>query len=458
MIKSLATRFSSTILLLVWAFALFLPLSVSAADDVLTVSVTPPLFQLTIGPGEFWASALKIVNTNPFDVTYYAHLVNFENTGEGGTGNFIPILNNEEALIEESFSLAHWVDITKDPIVVPKGQSIDVPFTVDIPENAEPGGHYAAILVGTQPPELGDGVGPTLSVSSYVSSLIFVRITGDVVEKARIREFVTNKGLYERPEAEFVLRFENTGTVHVQPQGTITIYNMWGKERGSVAINQKTHFGNVLPGSIRKFEFDWSSDFSPLDIGRYSAVVTLAYGDEVKQNVSATTYFWVIPVVPALGTLAVFFGLIAGITFFIRRYIKHVLTLEHSLHAQMYSDADVQHEEVHVTMESLALPIKEGIIDLRNMTSQRPEPAAVMDEEIPSVEDALPEAEKYESRLSRSQFFMKYRLFFVFMLLIGVSATVAVFYFGEVLVPSRTYHISNVSVQEETEEVKDIKD
>ncbi len=291
------------------------------AQEKFTLTVTPPLFQLTIGPGEFWASSLKAVNTNPYDVTLYASVMNFESSGEEGQGKFTPLVDqNQEA---NPNTLARWIEVSREPIFVPKGTSAEIPFSIRIPEDAPPGGHYAAILVGLEP--AGDASGPTIRVSSYVSSLFFVRIKGDVREEGGIREFRTNQSRYESAKVDFTLRFENTGTVHVRPAGSVIIYDMWGKERGRVALNEKTDFGNVLPKSTRKFLLSWEGESRWWDFGRHRAIVTLAYGAEARQNVSDTTYFWIVPLKP----LGVAMGGIAAFTLFvvwaIRVYVRRVV-------------------------------------------------------------------------------------------------------------------------------------
>ncbi len=416
------------------------------AEEALTVSVTPPLFQITIGPGEFWASNLKIVNTYPYDVAYYTTVVNFEASGEGGTGTFVPIIEDFGDPEQHTHSLAYWIDITKEATVVPKGSSVEVPFSVRIPENAEPGGHYAAILVGTQPPQRDPEGGLSVAVSSYVSSLFFARIQGEVIEDGRIREFVPEKTWYEKPEASFTLRFENTGTVHVRPQGDITIYNMWGKERGKVEINQKTNFGNVLPGSTRRFTFSWNSDASVFDLGRYRAEVALTFGDEVKRNVTATTYFYVLPVVPvasSVGGLVLFFG---SIFYFVRRYVRRVVALEqariaHSVGVDIPTVSPA--EAPTLTLSAFARPLEEGIIDLRAMAQGGSMPTPRESRAEPTLQTPS------HPPVSFVQFAKKYRLFFYFIAVVAVGVSLGALLFGDSFVPSRTYEISNVSIEEE---------
>ncbi len=305
--------------ILLFAVIILTP-ALTSAQQSLSLSVTPPLFQLTVLPEQSWQSAIKIINTNNFDLTLYATPVNFAPVGEGGQGDFVPIFETET----DGKTLAEWITVTNDPIIVPREQSLEVPFSIAVPSDAPPGGHFAAILIGTRPS--GSSVTPmAVQTSQMVSSLLFMRIEGDVLEQGRIREFYSSENFFETPEAEFTLRFENSGNVHIRPQGVITIYNMWGKKRGEIPINQVSNFGNVLPGSIRKFSFSWKGEWSFGDIGRYTADVVLTYGQNARQNVSQTTAFWVIPLKGLVAALLLLFILIWSIRWAIKSYVRHML-------------------------------------------------------------------------------------------------------------------------------------
>lgn len=417
------------------AYVLFSILIVSAAasanaQEKLSVTLTPPLYQLTIGPGESWTSSLKVVNNNPFDVTYYAQLVDMEANGETGQSRFIPILDPQDPTLVNS-QLARWIHIEQTPIFIKAGQSRNLQFTVDIPQNAEPGGHYAAILVGTQPLSTST-LGSQMKISSFVSSLLFVRVKGEVIEAGRIREFTSDRSLYQTPKADFVLRFENTGNTHLKPEGSMTIYNMWGKERGSVKINQGAGFGNVLPQSIRRFEFSWEGEENVFDIGRYSASVTLAYGEDGRKNISATTYFWVIPLIPVSITLGILLGFVLMLVWFIRRYIRRALALERERFGVPQGFIPVP--EVKTPVRAMIEPLREGVVDLRS---------------IGSAPISIAEPSSSHSRLSFGQFLAKYRLFFAFIIVILVAGGAMWFYFGKVLVPERPFNIETVDFSEE---------
>lgn len=308
-------------LFLVVVLAVFTFVSVASAQESLTLSISPSIFNISANPGQEWKSTIRVINVNKFDLTVYVDVFNFIPQGDGG-GSFVSVQDGDQL----GLTIAEWFEIQKTGITIPREQSVEIPFTVKVPVDANPGGHSAAILVGTKPltPEVGQA---SVQTSQMITSLFFARVAGDIVESGSIREFNTTKTYLNSPEATFELRFENKGNVHLQPQGDIRITNMWGEERGIIPINQNSNFGLVAREQIRKFTFTWKGEWSMSDIGRYTAVATLGYGTDSKQFASSKTIFWVIPF-KLLAGIIIFFALFFSIsTWFVRKYIRHTLTM-----------------------------------------------------------------------------------------------------------------------------------
>lgn len=308
----------------VCALAALLPLFATAqSEDRLTLTLTPPLIQVTIGPGESWSSSLKVVNNNPYDVTLYASVMDFASQGDSGQGKLTPVIRREGETLN---ILAEWIEVSEEPFLVPKETSYEVPFTVRIPENVSPGGHYATILVGTQSLATTTN-GPVISVSSLISSLLFVRIKGETIEKGYIQSFLSEHRIYsqQKPEVKFALKFKNDGSVHLQPKGDVRILTMWGNEVGNIPINQNTNFGNVLPESSRIYEFTWQGEEGVFDVGLYRAIATLTFGEDGHQKIVGETSFWIIPLKPLLFTLGGLLLLVLVTTLLIRGYIRRSL-------------------------------------------------------------------------------------------------------------------------------------
>ena len=336
-----------------------------ASADSLSLTITPPFFDLNVSPGDSWSSSIKVVNTNPTDISVYASVMGFAPSDEQGHGRFL----DAASTAGDPDALANWITASKGPVNIPAGSSAEIPFSIVVPANASPGGHYAGILIGTEPAAAGAS-GSHIGVSSYISSLIFVRVAGDIKEEGNIEEFSTAQDLYQDPNVSFVLKFTNSGNVHLRPIGEIEIYNAWGKERGKIDVNQVGALGYVLPSSTREFDFEWQGDPSWFDIGPYTAVATLAYGDNGSKNVSSTIGFWILPIwkllTVALGTL--FFIIIFVIA--LRRYVRRALALEMSKYGgdsviQRESLQEEETERPRLNFRALGQPVREGVIDLR---------------------------------------------------------------------------------------------
>jgi hypothetical protein len=263
-----------------------------------------------------------VVNTNASVLPVRIELMGFAPSDEQGHGTFI----DPSKLTNDPDALANWIIVSSAPVSIPPGGAVDVPFSIVVPHDAAPGGHYAAILIGTEP-----GAGEATShvgVSSFISSLIFVRVAGDINESGNIQEFSTDKALYQDPNVNFTLRFQNTGNVHVRPVGEIDIYNAFGKKRGEVDINQTGNLGYVLPSSTRRFDVSWQGDASLLDIGQYTAVLTFSYGEDGKKSVSQTVTFWVLPLEKLAEDFFWAVLIIGGFIFILKRFVRKMLTRE----------------------------------------------------------------------------------------------------------------------------------
>lgn len=410
------------IIAVLFLFGLFLGEGTTVHAESQSLSVTPPLFQLSIKPGDIWQSSIQVVNTNPFPLTVYAHVVNFAPDGEEGRGRFMPIVSPDE----NKATIAEWIQISEGPYSIPPEQTQEISFFVEVPDNAAPGGHFAAILIGTEPPR---DVTESLAVvtSQSVASLFFVRIEGDIVENATIREFSILDRSIEYPVAEFSLRFENKGNVHLQPRGDIVITNMWGKTRGIIPINHETHFGNVLPASIRDFRFTWKGEQSLADIGLYKAIVTLGYGEDGVKSASATTYFWVVPIKGALITLLVLVLFIYALSWMIRRYIRNMLILagvdpDETRSQSVATPLRLKRATTLRTYKTVSAPLQKGVLDLRTR---------------------LESTSEYKDMIRTIvSFVLQYKIFFISLLLVIAAFVIAVEYIREVSETSRMYEIT----------------
>lgn len=260
----------------VLAFTLsFLPTPIHADS----ITLTPPRFELIGNPGDTISEKIRVNNSSDVDITYQVTIQDFRASGDEGSVDFV-----DPSISNNSFSLARWMTFEPSQFTVPAGQESIVNFTIRIPKNGEPGGHYGSVLV-TRP---GTTVPGGASVSSTVASLILLRVSGETTEKLSLESFAADNGFQQYGPVNFNMRFKNDGNVHVAPTGTIVITNIFGKKVKEIPVTPT----NVLPGAERVVKANWDTVHM---VGRYTASLVLSYG-QGKQSIAASTSFIVFPI------------------------------------------------------------------------------------------------------------------------------------------------------------------
>jgi hypothetical protein len=297
---------------------LLFPIAKTSAQTV-GIKISPVRIDELADPGESKKLDIIVTNISDVDKTLYAYLSDFRAADESGKPTLVAPGS------QEGYFLASWIDITAEGTNFTAGETKIIPFTINIPANAGPGGYYGAILFGTVPPRAhveGEERGAGMSVAQQVGTLVLLQVKGETEEEARIREFTTDKSVYNTPfNVNFLLRIENVGNVHVKPIGRITIENMFGKEVDQVDVNFEG--SNVLPRSIRRFQTEWPGENG---FGRYKARLGLSYGTDVsmggqgKQSLFTELTFWIIPWQIITPILVALVFVVAIFLLFIRLY------------------------------------------------------------------------------------------------------------------------------------------
>jgi len=299
-------------------FVLIISLFVLTATTVSAqgtgVRISPALIEESLDPGITREYTFEVENLDDAEKTYFLFTRNISGVGDGGA----PIFARDE-FERTGFELADWITMETNQIVVPARGSQVISFTMDVPDNASPGSHFGGVFVSAEPPKLENS---GAAVGFQVANIISIRVSGEAVEQASIRQFSTGKFLYGSQNVDFNVRIENIGNVLVRPIGPLQIKNSLGKTVGTVMFNENQ--AGVFPSATREFDLQWIGD--SVGFGRYEAILSAGYGaDGAKKTISSTVTFWVLPINiigPALGVLA-FILLVTVIG--VRIYIKRTL-------------------------------------------------------------------------------------------------------------------------------------
>ncbi len=283
----------------IFATIVSLAVGVFFTHQAMALTVSPVKAELSGDPGVTIQSEIILMNEQKETKTFYASFEGFEAQGETGTPSFFP---GKEGL-------PTWITAQTE-ITLNPGEKITIPFSVVVPKDAEPGGHFAAIFWSTVPPQGTEG--GQVSVGAKIGSLILLKVSGETKEGGGVLEFSANNNqkFFSSLPISFVYRFQNSGSDRVKPEGEIKIRNTFGGTSATLSANENA--GNVLPSSVRKFEVSWigegvtiedgkegffgmaAKEWNNFTFGRYTAELNLKYGQDNK-IANASFSFFVIP-------------------------------------------------------------------------------------------------------------------------------------------------------------------
>jgi len=296
------------------ASLLFLTYVTTALAQDAGVAISPSVVEETLDPGVVKTYELEIKNLTSSEQEYFLTTRNIRDVGPGG----VPVFADDWE--ETGFELANWIDLETGAVTLAAGEERAISFVLSVPNNASPGSHFGGIFVSAKPPEI-DTSGAT--VGYQVANIVSIRVSGEVVETANIRQFSTSKFMYGTQDVDFNIRIENGGNVLVRPVGPLEIYNALGKRVGEVVFNESR--AGVFPGDTREFDdINWLGD--GVGFGRYEAILSPTYGEQgAIKTMSSTVTFWILPlgiIGPALGVLA---AVLLVTVIAVRLYIKRAL-------------------------------------------------------------------------------------------------------------------------------------
>lgn len=283
---------------------------VKAAQDQLSISISPVIFDLTADPGTTLTNTIKITNVSTTKSQEIVMSV------EAFTGT-----ETGEAVVSDTgdpdYSLKDWISFSPADFTMAPGKSQDVTYKIKVPSNAEPGGRYGSILASTPQSSLNTGTG--VATVQKVGALVLLRVSGPINYLATIKSFTPAKSLFEHAPINFSMLIHNDSTVHITPKGFVTISNSFGQKVADVPIPERI----ILPKEDRILEVSWNG---PASIGHYTATVLLVYGDKGNQ-VAATQTFYIFPWKTGIPTIIVVVFLLWFVTARRRRIIEAIRVL-----------------------------------------------------------------------------------------------------------------------------------
>lgn len=277
------------------------------AQSVRTMTVSPPRVELKLDPGETAEGVIKLINDSNEAITFDVVMQDFIVDNNQGVPNILP----PDAL-SNKYSASTWIGLDSQQVTVPAGTRQELSYYVQVPQDAKPGGHYAAVIYSPVAQDQG-AQGSGSQVTSQIGTLFYVTVNGPVSEKADVTLF-DGPRFSEYGPVEIATQVRNLGDNHITPKGYISISNMFGKQ----SYVQELTSRNIFPETGLNYQNELGKKWM---FGRYKAELLGSYGANNNQPLTAAFYFWVIPWKLLLALVALLTAVILG-TIYMRKQQK----------------------------------------------------------------------------------------------------------------------------------------
>lgn len=265
--------FLGFILLAISCFAPALP----AVAQGLDIAVFPVKFELKMEPGTSREFEIYVENHGTVDQRLAVHFMDF-------------FINPDHTYVFEEpghypYSCSKWLSVDVPEFTVPAGKRVVSRFTATAPPNAEPGGHFGAVLFRQVPLETTDATSNRDTAVTQIASLVLITIPGEILREGEITSvFVESKWFWPTKELlrlpvsppKYRVAFKNTGNVHLTIFGELTYTPSLGWGHGTVELEEMT----VLPDSEQYYQ---GVIPDPPLLGSYSVKVDIRYGPSLLE-------------------------------------------------------------------------------------------------------------------------------------------------------------------------------
>ncbi len=276
-------------------------LFIGAAHFSKAITVGPVKLEFNADPGQTITGEMFLKNDDNQPETFYPSFQMFTEK------------NGERVFLDNPSDLQSWFKVPESVKLVPNGNQT-IPFSIAVPNDAPPGGHFAVFWWSTAPPSSG---GQAVVISARAGILVYLRVSGDIKESGSL--VLSGPRFALGFPINFVSNFTDTGNVELTPQGSLEIRNIFGGLADSLPFN---HGGLIiLPQSSNSFNLNWQSN--GWYFGLYKVVLNVSYG---QSNQAASQSYWLFLISwNVLLIIIAIIILVIVLPWFVRRYNNWII-------------------------------------------------------------------------------------------------------------------------------------
>lgn len=259
-----------------------------------SITLSPVSQHYKLDAGQSVSDELTIINDGDVGYTFSLYASPYSVNDE----NYEPDFSSER----KNTDVDNWVEFDKDSYYIQAGQTLKVGYTITVPKNASPGGHYGVLFAETEATKLTGGTG--VERKKRVGAIIYATVNGTYESGGKLVN-LTVPALQFGPPLFSELTVQNTGNSDFATVMSFVVRDAFGAKKYESSKDYQ-----ILPDSSRKIRAEWPQ---AAEFGLYKVTASAQFLD---QDAAKTSYVLVAPVwIYLIGVI----GLLAVVIYFIQK-------------------------------------------------------------------------------------------------------------------------------------------
>lgn len=331
MTNQLKKTMSLSLLFLIIALY-FAPFGSVKAQSAIPLTVGPARQQISLNPGEEAQIAVKFYNQSDIPLSGFVKINDFVVEDDLGT----PRIVEDTSQASPKYSASMWMTLPFDRMTIAANDRTVVQATIQVPQDARPGGRYVALYFEPTTP-LAEPVSEAgTSITPRIASLLYIRVQGPISENAYISQLFA-QSFSEYGPINVTAQIVNKGDYHIRPRGIFTVSNFLGTVE---QVNMKE--ANIFPDALRTFTTSLGSKWM---VGKYTINLSAVYGEKLlntEKSITVWVFPWRVTLVVLLSLLILY---LLGRSI-VKTFIQREVSLEEEL-ARERQEIEKLKQELH---------------------------------------------------------------------------------------------------------------
>lgn len=240
------------------------------------IQISPVKQKISVKPGDSYSDTIKVQNVGAARFNYNVYATPYSVTSDKYDPNYTNFTTFSQ--------MSNWITFDEKTVKgsLEPGETRDVRYTVNVPEDVPAGGQYATIMAETAD---GNDENSTVNVVHRVGTILYAAIPGETRVSGEIVKNNVNT-FYFSPPLTVTSLVKNTGNVEETAKYTVKIYPLFSNEAvfNTEEAEENAYSRDIMPETERFNSITWEG--APT-IGIFKVTQTIDFaGQEQNHEVS----------------------------------------------------------------------------------------------------------------------------------------------------------------------------